>query len=241
MSTNISVQTAQNVYLDYELASVGDRILSTLIDWLIIVVYFLFWVVVFSTISQEPGFAFLSLLSLPVLFYHLLMEIFFNGQSIGKRAMKIQVVKLDGSTPSIGDYLLRWLLRIIDISTFYGVIGLVTIVANGKGQRIGDLAAGTTVVKLNSNKDYHDIPVTRIDPSYKVNFPEVTLLNDADINLIKKIINRSLKANREDMLGPVANKVKEITGVQSPLSDYVFLQIVISDYNHLAGITESVG
>ncbi|MOA46212.1 hypothetical protein D3C78_1686980 [compost metagenome] len=118
---------------------------------------------------------------------------------------------------------------------------MVTIVANGKGQRIGDLAAGTTVVKLNSNKDYHDIPVTRIDPSYKVNFPEVTLLNDADINLIKKIINRSLKANREDMLGPVANKVKEITGVQSPLSDYVFLQIVISDYNHLAGITESVG
>lgn len=237
MSTNISVQTAQNVYLDYQLASVGDRILSTLIDWLIIVAYFLFWVVVFSMVGQEPGFAFISLLGLPVLLYHLLMEIFFNGQSIGKRSMKIQVVKLDGSTPSVGDYLLRWLLRIVDISTFYGVIGLVTIVASGKGQRLGDLAAGTTVVKLNSNKDYHDIPVTRIDPNYKVNFPEVTLLNDSDINLIKKIINRSLKANREDMLAPVADKVKEITGVQSPLSDYVFLQIVISDYNHLVGMT----
>jgi uncharacterized RDD family membrane protein YckC len=236
MSSNISVQTAQNVHLNYELASLGDRILATLIDGLVIMAYILIWIVIFASIGQNPGTAVLIILSLPLMFYSLIMEIFFNGQSVGKRSMNTQVLKLDGSTPSVSDYLLRWIFRLIDVDIFSGGIAIMTILISGKGQRIGDLAAGTTVVKLNVRNEYEDIPVTPVSINYNVNFPEVTLLNDSDINLIKKIINRSLKADREEMLAPVAAKVKEVTGVESNLSDYIFLQIVISDYNYLAGI-----
>ncbi|UKJ08174.1 RDD family protein [Solitalea lacus] len=236
MNSNITIQTAQNVHLNYELASVGDRILATLIDWVVMIAYVLLWVVVFAGINTEPSQATVLLLALPLMLYHLLMEIFYNGQSIGKRSMGIQVVKLDGSIPSISDYLLRWLFRLVDLNFMGGAIALITVIANGKGQRLGDIAAGTTVVKLNEKDEFEDIPLTAVNANYKVNFPEVTLLSDHDIALIQKIINRSLKANNEAMLAPVAEKVKEITGIQSPLSDYVFLQIVISDYNHLVNL-----
>ncbi|POY39018.1 RDD family protein [Solitalea longa] len=237
MSSTITIQTAQNVRLNYELASVGDRILATLIDGLVLLAYGLIWVVVFTSIGSQPETAVLILLALPYMLYHLLMEIFFNGQSIGKRSMSIQVVKLDGSTPSVSDYLLRWMFRLLEINLASGVIALITILVNGKGQRIGDIAAGTTVVKLVNRDEFNDIPLTQINPNYKVNFPEVVMLTDHDITLVQRIINRSLKANNETMLGPVADKIKAITGIESPLSDYVFLQIVISDYNHLASIS----
>ncbi|MCO4292890.1 RDD family protein [Solitalea sp. MAHUQ-68] len=237
MSNNITIQTAQNVQLNYELASVGDRILATLIDSLVLMAYFLILVVIFASLGTEPGTALIILLALPLMLYHLAMEIYFNGQTIGKRSMHIQVLKLDGSTPSISDYLLRWMFRLLEISATSGGLALITILVNGRSQRIGDIAAGTTVVKFVNRDEFEDIPLTKVNPNYKVNFPEVATLTDHDITLVQKIINRSLKANNEMMLGPVADKIKTITGIESTLSDYVFLQIVIADYNHLASLS----
>src|SRR5437899_11942611 len=129
MSSNISLQTGQNVHLDYQLVSVGDRILATLIDVLVIIGYVLMWVIVFQS-TGKPGTAIMILLGLPIMFYSISMEIFFNGQSIGKRTMNTQVLKLDGSTPSISDYLLRWMFRLVDVDIFMVGIAILTIIIN---------------------------------------------------------------------------------------------------------------
>lgn len=79
---------------------------------------------------------------------------FNHGQSFGKKLINIRVVKVDGSTPSIGSYLLRWLLFPIDGPITSG-LGLLVVLLNKNNQRLGDLAAGTMVIK---EKNYRKIP-----------------------------------------------------------------------------------
>ena len=109
---NIKIQTTQNVDIEYELASIGDRILATLLDYLFffgyILLVFLFIALIGSDI--EDNLWLLVVLFLPILLYDLLCEMFFQGKSFGKMIMKIKVVKLDGTQAGFGAYLLRWLL-----------------------------------------------------------------------------------------------------------------------------------
>src|SRR3954468_20264191 len=98
----ISVQTTQNVSIQHPIASLGDRILAYLLDRLILIVYIIAVVAFFINISMEVIWLWIVFLGFPWLFYHLLFETFMNGQSPGKRVMSIQVVRLDGTQPTIG-------------------------------------------------------------------------------------------------------------------------------------------
>jgi uncharacterized RDD family membrane protein YckC len=62
--------------------------------------------------------------------------------------IKIKVVKIDGSQPGIGSYFLRWLIKPVDVFFTYGSVGIITMLINGKGQRLGDLAANTNCYKI---------------------------------------------------------------------------------------------
>ncbi|RYF51492.1 MAG: RDD family protein, partial [Cytophagaceae bacterium] len=181
----VSIQTSQNVTLEYEPASLGDRILAFLLDYLI----FLGWLILYFVLTKLLPGAFRSsfwtglFLLLPFMLYDLLCETFLNGQSLGKIAMKIRVVMLDGSSPGLGAYLLRWLLRIIESPMFFGgMVAIITIAANGRGQRIGDIAAGTTVVKLTRPITLAQITYRALPDDYQVRFPEVAQLSDRDLN-----------------------------------------------------------
>src|SRR5690606_25788624 len=105
----VSVRTTQNVVIDYPVASLGDRILAYFIDVLIMVAYIIliFLVIGFGEIGSIA--IIISLISIPLFLYHLLFEIFMNGQSPAKRQMNIKVVRLDGTPPTIGNYIIRWL------------------------------------------------------------------------------------------------------------------------------------
>ncbi|MCB0780117.1 MAG: RDD family protein, partial [Flavobacteriales bacterium] len=146
---HVRIETAQNVVVDHEVAPLGDRIVAYLLDTLVLVAWVILMFMLMAMIEpDDDGVLFLVMMAMiifPFLFYHLVMELSLNGQSIGKRVRKIKVSRLDGGRPSFGQYLLRWVLRPID--SFY-YIGLVVILINGRGQRLGDLAAGTTIVSL---------------------------------------------------------------------------------------------
>jgi hypothetical protein len=123
-------------------------------------------------------------------FFDLICEIWLNGQSIGKRARNIKVIKLDGSAPTIGAYILRWIFRIIDFSIFGQWVGVVAIAAGGKGQRLGDMVAGTTVVRIEPKVSLDALRQPVLDEAYEVMIPEVSLLSDADIEIIRQVIQR---------------------------------------------------
>src|SRR5688572_21785839 len=105
----IQVRTAQNVLIHYPVASIGDRILGYLLDILILSLYYIgLFAIVIQVNLKEDWILFLLFVS-PYLFYTLAFEIFMNGQTPGKRAMNTQVVRLDGSPPTVGNYIVRWL------------------------------------------------------------------------------------------------------------------------------------
>ena len=241
---SIEIQTAQNVNIEYPVASVGDRVVAAIIDQLIMIGYLIavifFYIWLLNVTEGSPFYypvAYFVILFLPLFFYHLLCETFLNGQSFGKKIMKMRVVKLDGSQAGVGSYFLRWILAPIDLYFTYGSVGLVTMLINGKGQRLGDLAANTTVVKLKSEAKLDDTILRATPVNYEVKFPQVTALTDKDISIVKAILDMNYKnpdvMMYERMLQKAKEAVERKTGISSTLSPIIFLDNVLKDYNYL--------
>jgi uncharacterized RDD family membrane protein YckC len=227
----IRVRTTQNVFIEYPLASVGERIVAYLIDWIILIFYSVAIVAVLATIEVEVWYIWLIVIGVPMLFFSLLFEIFMNGQTPGKFAMKIKVVRLDGTPPAIGDYLMRWIFSFIDFYMLSGAVAVVIIAAGGKGQRLGDVVAGTSVVKL---VEHHQITTQNvfvpIEEQYVPTFAQVVNLTEKDIDLIQ----RALDVNREQgNIQPViiiTDKIKALLNIQTDLPPVKFLYTIIKDY-----------
>jgi uncharacterized RDD family membrane protein YckC len=237
---NIRIETTQNVDIEYEVASVGDRILATLLDYLFFFAYILLIGVLAAIIGTDffDSLAVITLIILPILLYDLLCETFLQGRSFGKIIMKIKVVKIDGTQATFGSYLLRWLLRIVDTKMFSGVIALVVILANGKGQRLGDLAAGTTVIKMKQKVQLSDTILSNVVPDYTLVFPQVSKLTDSDVAIIKDVMKVCLKSGNNEALSKLASKTKETMGVIVNLPDIQFLNTVLQDYSHWGAINQ---
>ena len=231
----VSIRTTQNVTLDYEVASLGDRIIACLIDY---GVFFIYWIIV-TIILSATGMAyredsyFLSIfLMSPIFLYDLLMEWLFNGQSLGKMAMRIKVVKVDGTQPSVGSYFIRHLLRVVDSSLWFWTIGTFVILATGTGQRLGDLAAGTAVVRTVRRTRIYDTILHRVDETYVPAFPQVAMLTDRDIATIKDVMIICSRTRNWEGLRSLTIKVKEVMQVNPNIPDFQFLNIVIKDYTN---------
>jgi uncharacterized RDD family membrane protein YckC len=231
----IRIQTAQNVFIEYQPASVGDRIVATLIDS---IVSWGFVTVLSLSLQQLPvdfGATVRLLLNLPFVFYHLLSEIFMDGQSIGKKAMNIKVVKLDGSQPSLSSYLLRWLLRLIDVLLSLGVVAMATISASQKGQRLGDIAAGTAVVSTRQRQTLRDTALPLTDEAYIPLYPEAVRLSDRDVSIIKESLKVYHKGEEQDswLIQSLAEKVQSLLGIRTQQTYVDFLRTVLKDHAHL--------
>jgi uncharacterized RDD family membrane protein YckC len=227
----IKILTTQNVDLEYTPASVGDRMGAAVIDDLIR----LAWILTFIKITDQPGTVnMMVFVMLPLSLYPLLCEIYFNGQSIGKRALKIKVLMLDGSAPTLSAYLLRWLFRLLDTTVAYGIVALITAGINGKGQRLGDIVAGTAVVKITPPLALRHILPDEPEPNYSIQFPEVSLLNDKNISIIRTILRKSTEESNAKLIKYTALRVKRILNVESTANDLVFLQIIVKDYTQFA-------
>ncbi len=223
--------TNQNIEIDLELGSVGDRIVAFIIDGLIMAAYVLF--VFFIVGGFSAGGSTVFFLLIPLMFYSLLFEVFGHGQSPGKRARNIKVVKLDGGTPTIGGYLLRWMFRIIDVYIFYGGIGVMMIAISKNGQRIGDMVAGTTVIKVRNIGSVQAFTM-RVPQDHKISFPVVKMLTDNQIELMKKAISMHKNHGNHEGIRQVSQKLKGKLNIESDLNDLDFLNTVIDDYEHMA-------
>ncbi len=234
---NLAINTTQNVNLDYKTVSIGERMLAALIDFAI------FWLYLFivNFITSLVGIAFKdnwtvfgiqSLLLLPVMFYSLIMHIIFNGRTVGKMILKIRVVRIDGLPAHWSNYMVRWMLRLVDIWIFLASVGILTILFSEKRQRLGDAAAGTVVI---SNKQKVKISHTILEDlteDYQPKFMNVTKLSDKDVRLIKETYIIAKKSNDFKTLTALRDKVEEVLEVKSELYDRQFIDTVLKDYNY---------
>ncbi len=230
----VSVQTTQNIQLDYPLASLGDRILGYLIDLAIMLSYGFLMFMILSSVGLISTASFIAFSVIPGMTYRMFAEILFNGQSVGKKALNIKVIKLDGSTPSIGSYILRWLLEPIEILAFVGLSVLV-IILNPNGQRLGDILAGTTVVKIKhitTTNVRNKIIMKEVDENYVATYPEAEYLTDKEIKLIKSVLAAFREDTNSEPLNLIVEKLKNKYHIQTEEAPVKFLYTLLRDHTY---------
>ncbi len=240
----IEIRTTQNVTIEYELATVKDRFFAYFIDWLIIGSFYTFLAVLLTaTIGEfiyESGmsqmlFAFFLPIGLFV-FYQLFSEILADGQSWGKKAMGIKVVRLDGKEPTLSDFLLRSVFHMVDTFTSFGIVAALLVSTSNKSQRLGDMTANTTVIKVKFSLRFRLEDILKINTldDYEPAYPEVRQLSEQDMLLIKTIISRYRrhrnKAHQEVVNELVQNLSKQLDILEPPRDKIGFLKTLIRDY-----------
>jgi uncharacterized RDD family membrane protein YckC len=248
----IKITTSQNIDIDYQLAGLGDRILARLIDYAVFVGLYLAVLIILGVIGgfidyyngsgKNVGiYILIGAWFLLCVLYDLISEIFFNGQSIGKRAMNIKVISLTGARPRVGQYLLRWMFRIIDFGITGGSAAIIAVALTDKKQRIGDIVADTTVVNLSPKSSINELAMAPPSAGYVPQFTQVTLLTDSDIVLIHEVIKNYVVTRNKMLVYKLAMKLRSYLNVSYPseINDYQFLKIVVDDYNCLAAKGES--
>ncbi|MBN1918622.1 MAG: RDD family protein [Verrucomicrobia bacterium] len=150
------IETPENVELERRLAGIGSRFIAGLLDHLILLLVFISLVLTLYLSAPDPRLEGVGVLAYAVLIvlafllfwgYFVYFEYRTNGQSPGKKALRIRVVKEGGTPMTFTDIAVRNVLRVVDClpPPVYGVAGIAMFIA-GKCQRLGDLAAGTVVV-----------------------------------------------------------------------------------------------
>ncbi|MGC3944161.1 MAG: RDD family protein [Chryseolinea sp.] len=228
----IRVRTTQNVFIDYALASIGDRILAYLIDRVILILYSVAMFAIFVQANINNIWLWIAFVGVPWMFYSLVFEITMNGQTPGKRVMNIQVVKLDGTPATIGSYLLRWIFALVDFYIMSGVVAVICIAMGGRGQRVGDMVANTSVVKGGSQQEIsgNEIFITP-EETHTPTFTQVADLSDRDIELIHRALEVMRQQDNDEPVLALTDKIKSRLGIQSNLSAVDFLNTIVKDYS----------
>jgi hypothetical protein len=169
-------------------------------------------------------------------FYHLGFEVFMDGQTPGKRIIGIKVVKLTGTEPSLNDYIVRWAMRPIDIFFSLGSIALMMVNSSEKSQRLGDLVANTTVVKIVPSQKImlSDIMNIRTLNNHIPTYPEVRGFSEQEMLLLKEVMDRNIKhrnASHEIAMEHACQAVKKRLNLEKiPADRNSFIRTLIKDY-----------
>lgn len=238
----IDVSTTQNVTIQYETAGFLWRFVAWLIDSSVLGLFFgilIFLLASFDVFNTNSNRAFTILGGVIFLIrylYSLLIEILTNGQSIGKKIVGIMVIKLNGNSLNTSDYLIRWAYRTIDFGMTFFSVGTISILMSEKNQRLGDMIANTTVIKLKPDRivtldDLQNLP-DKAD--YIPKYPQVTRYNDDDMLALKNLLIRYQQYQNNtyaDILQETVTKVKEQLDLEEIKIDNVtFLREIISEY-----------
>lgn len=231
---NFQIETAQNISIFQNVASVGDRVLAFIVDGFIIGLYIVISSMALAGTGMDAGgqWVYYLVMGLPSLLYFILWESLYNGQTPGKAALQIRVVKLNGTRAGFAEYLIRWLLRFIDITISSGSIAVVTILLNGKGQRLGDLAAKTTVISEKARTNIHRSLAVDVPEDHQPKYPQVSVLKDADVQNIKNLYQKGKRENNQQLILSLSEKVSELLEIKPEESPMHFIQQVITDYNY---------
>ena len=168
------LDTPESVAVTYPVAGIGSRFLAALIDALVqtaVVVALVVVVLVAAAIAgsnlsgsngSPVGYVALAIgtliISVVLLGYYIFFESIWNGQSPGKRAMRLRVIGINGYPVTPFAVLIRNVLRLIDFLPAYYAVGVIAMIANKNARRLGDLAAGTIVIKEGREGELSSLP-----------------------------------------------------------------------------------
>ena len=237
----IDIITSHNVGIDYEAATVMNRGVASFLDLLVMLAYYLivfFICLAFGLETWDFSMAtvIFYILMLPVFFYSVFLEYLLKGQTVGKLAMGIRVIKLNGENATLSDYAMRWAFRIIDFWISAGSVAAIFIASTEKGQRLGDILAQTAIVKNKPEQVYSikDILSIMDRSKHEPTYMGVAKFTDEDMILIKNAISRVQKYPNEphkQLVRELATKAaQELKLAEVPEKKLTFLKTLLQDY-----------
>jgi len=235
----IEIFTPQQVPITFQVAPVRERILAFLLDAIILFGLITLLYSILSAINLDVTSAEtinMVIITPFFIFYSLAFEIFSGGQSPGKIAMKIRVIKLSGQELSLTDYFLRWAFRWVDIWGSLGTIAALQISSSGKGQRLGDLLAGTSVIRIQGDYKIKLSEILKIEnmEAYEPLFPQVTQLSEKEMLAVKMALDQYKKypnTGHMKVLAKCSLTIRERLGIPIEKSDpVIFLNRLLKDY-----------
>lgn len=242
MNQTIEITTTQNVTIEYELASMRERILAWLLDLFVvgfgyILLYQLARMVFGSLWDNGWSVFWMVMLFLVYFLYNIFMEILNSGQSLGKMGLSIRVVRLDGKDPEWSDVVLRSMLQLVDSLFCFGIIGILLIKTTPKCQRLGDMAANTTVIKIHQNSwrfRLEDILNISTLQNYQPSFPQVRNLSERDMIFVKNVLSRYQRfpnQAHEEVVEDLVSHLMPLLNIEvRPLNRLEFLKTLLKDY-----------
>ncbi|MGF1560015.1 MAG: RDD family protein [Flavobacteriaceae bacterium] len=227
------IETAQNISISQNTAHLGERMLAYIIDSFIIGVYTILVILLLALLDIDFAdmWALYLVLGLPAFLYYVLLETFMDGKTVGKSLVHIRVVKLDGSKPNFSSYFVRWILRILDVVISSGGVAVLTILLRGQGQRVGDIAAGTTVISEKKRVSVSDTLFRKLPEGYVPRFSQVTVFKDSEMQTIKELFTSARSRGDHNVILSLADQIKKVTGITTELRPVEFVDVVISDYS----------
>jgi uncharacterized RDD family membrane protein YckC len=236
--SNLHINTTQNINLFFTTATIGERMLAYLVDLVIQIAYFIIVAfILLNNIFNNPDYSTsiaLLLIALPIMFYSLVCESTMEGQTFGKKLLKIKVVKIDGYQAGFFDYFVRWIFAIVDIQMGF-IPGVIAMVSTKHTQRLGDLAAGTAVISEKSKYNISHTILMEITEDYKPYFSrnQMILFSDNDIRIIKENFELTNKSKNAVLLKKIAEKIYDVTKLTDKFeSDKKLIETFLKDYNY---------
>jgi uncharacterized RDD family membrane protein YckC len=266
----IKVPTSFNIDVEFEIPEFYRRLVALLLDVLVQFIYLKIAWEIFKAIASQYNFnhvdagydlsAIALLFFLPIMIYHIVLEITMNGQSIGKKIMGIRVVHENGGRSSISQFVIRWLLRVSDLwivmlffllisapyqgnaeTIFITIAGcaflltdIILVISSAKSQRLGDILAHTILIRTNRQASIEETVFQEVADSYVPSFPQIMRLSDRDINAIKSILETARKKGDYEMAEAASKKIQQHLSIQSSMSPFEFLDTLLKDYNYLS-------
>ncbi len=246
MAFDYRLETPEVVELDYAPAGIGSRFLATAIDYLAMTGMGFILLVVCLLIGGG-GFdqvaTVLGLTGAFVLFwgYFIMYESLWSGQTPGKRAVRIRVLKTSGYPIGFSDAVVRNLVRIVDFLPFFYGVGVVTMFISPQARRLGDYAAGTIVVKEKSPIGIAELKLEYAPPV--PSSPELGEIDPDELNWDLRAVSEQQVAVSREFLeragslqpsvrarigGEIASRVAQTIGAREPLDAVQFLSRMLN-------------
>lgn len=210
------------------------RIAAFIIDFFVYWLSFMLLLAVLNELTNE-SLAYI-IIGILAFFTPMFVEMLTNGQSAGKLALGISVVSNYGRQCTNVEYFSRHVIRLIEISLSLGLLPIILISFSKRGQSLGDLFAGTTVIVKKKTARFTLNEITDIDTSktYQLTYPEVKRLHEKDVIILKTLLTenkgKSMDKSRK-LIDQAANKVIDLLQVEKgKLTNTEFLNKIITDY-----------
>jgi uncharacterized RDD family membrane protein YckC len=243
----LTIDTPEQVHLEFTLAGIGSRFMATLLDTLIQVLVYLVLVISMFFFVANPFTTHAPMWVLAIFWlvffcvywgYYAIFEIVWKGQTPGKRWAGIRVIKESGRAISPFEAIARNLMRVVDwLPSLYGV-GVVTMLLNSQNRRLGDFVAGTLVVHETSDRESNLFFNTGERVEFP--FPQAAHLNLPEAELIETFLARRLdipKEVRQQNAQRIAEMISARLGIPPearPIDNETFLELIVKEFRNRA-------